>query len=969
TDRNDKLASFSSWGPSFKYLGYPDVVAPGVNIISTEAPNSVISDEQRYLGDYFDFPGDADYIPLSGTSMSCPIVAGALAILLDAYPNITPETARIALIEGARKLVNENDDDFLKSGAGLINISASLDYLNYLNNTILNINNIVKLYPDELPVKPFDLLHFPGDHQKFNLTVISGINNTYDVEIPNNIQGVLISSDKTTFNFSESGIGFLELVIEINRDALPGIRNFQMNLTVDGEIYDSINIILDIRLPEYRILMESYHGLNDWFPEISRFNQMGFYEAMADLSELNISIDYDMEYWTPDYDKDLNNSILTEERLAQYDIIFLQNPILPYSTLEISNLKEYFENGGNLFFLGTRYQNLAMDNINYLFAELGIDIQINEENIINDNWLGIGLSVSSQNVSDFSNPKIFNGVNDIFWQYGNTFTVSGNTESIATINNKTVIALYNGTTQGKGNLVAFGDLNWIYYNYLSASHSQDHFYLLNNLMEFFLQEEQASININLKRDRVSDSKIELSIYLKDQNSESPITPLDYTSLEVYIKNTTFSESIILNYTFSDNGIYFNNSYNLPFVSYSPYTIEVNLTMGLITYSRFSKILYFDVSKMPQIVNLSSSVLNITRAPGESINLIAEMDSSTYGNIEGYLSLFSPSIYNSKQSINRTLIFSHQVSNNYSFNFDPDLSEPSGFGIYYIAPINANYTNPNSPRAVFRIINNPPEIVEESSSFNLAGYTDIYFDETESDEGSYVYSATQGDRFNFAVDVKDSVNYEDSNSSMRIFVNLFICSVTEDSYIVLIFPQSIVVSELNYKSVSGKYEGMFIIPDTMRYSTISGTKSIPTAANFDFDTNEGYLGILYLTVYDSEGEFDDFLIILVISERPVDLSLIIIIVISIVALLGVVSMIVYYARKAKYPRVAQIQPRYEDYYYRPSYDETEEETYIVPDSITSPGASFYCPFCGGPIKVPKKYCPNCGESLEFFHKNE
>ncbi|MFX1429926.1 MAG: S8 family serine peptidase, partial [Promethearchaeota archaeon] len=969
TDRNDKLASFSSWGPSFKYLGYPDVVAPGVNIISTEAPNSVISDELRYLGDYFDFPGDADYIPLSGTSMSCPIVAGALAILLDAYPNITPETARIALIEGARKLANENEDDLLKSGAGLINISASLDYLNYLNDTISNINDIVKLYPDKLPVKPYDLLHFPGDHQKFNLTVLSGKNNTFDVEIPNNIQGITISSDKTTIIFSESGISFLELEFEVNQDALPGKKSFQINLTNAGEVYDSIDVVLDIRLPEYKILMESYHGLNDWFPEISRFYQIGFYEAMEDLSDLNISIDYEMEYWTPDYNKDINNSILTEERLAQYDIIFLQNPILPYSTLEIDNLKEYFENGGNLFFLGTRYQNLAMDNINYLFAELGIDIQINEENVMNDNWLGIELSVSSQNVSDFNNPKLFNGVNDIFWQYGNSFTVSGNAESVATINNKTVVALYNGTTLGKGNLVAFGDLHWIYYNYLSTSHNQDHFNFLNNLMEFFLQEEQASININLKRDRVSDSKIDLSIYLKDQNSESPITPLDYTSLEVYINNTSFSESLELNTSLSDNGIYFNNSYDLPFMSYTPYNIRVNLTIGSNSYIKSSRILYFDRSKIPPIINLLSSDLNITRAPGDSTDLVAEMDNSTYGNIEGYLSLFSYSLYNSKQSVNRTLIFNHQGSNNYSVNFDPDTSDPSGFGIYYIVPKNANYSNPNSPRDVFQIINNPPEILEDSSSFNLAGYTNIYFDETESDEGSYVYAATQGDRFNFAVDAKDSVNYEDSNSSMRVFVNLFICSVTVDSYIVLIFPQSIVVSELSYELISGKYEGSFIIPDTIRYSTISGTKSIPTAASFDFNTNEGYLGVLYIRVYDSEGEYDEFIIVLVISGRPVDLSLIIIIVISIVALLAVVSMIVYYVRKAKYPRATQIQPRYKDYYYRPSYDETEEETYIVPESITSTGASFYCPFCGDPIKVPKKYCPNCGESLEFFKKDE
>ncbi|MFX1601427.1 MAG: S8 family serine peptidase, partial [Promethearchaeota archaeon] len=217
TDRYNQLAYFSSWGPTFGYIGYPDVVAPGVNIISAEAVGSIISDEQRYKGDFFDFPGDADYIPLSGTSMSCPVVAGALAILLEAYPNITPETARIALLERAKKLSNVNDDDILKSGAGIINITASLNYLNDLNSTNPDINDIGKLYPDNLPVKPYDLLHFPGDHQKFNLTVISGKDNVYNIDVPS-IQGITIILDNYTIGFSEAGVKFLEVEIEINNN-------------------------------------------------------------------------------------------------------------------------------------------------------------------------------------------------------------------------------------------------------------------------------------------------------------------------------------------------------------------------------------------------------------------------------------------------------------------------------------------------------------------------------------------------------------------------------------------------------------------------------------------------------------------------------------------------------------------------------------------------------------------------------
>ncbi len=968
TDGDNRLASFSSWGPTFNYIGYPDVVAPGVNIISTESFQSIISDEERYKGDYFDFPGDGDYIPLSGTSMSCPMVAGALAILLEAFPNITPETARIALLEGARKLEDENNDDILKSGAGLINVSASL---NYLNSISPDYNNTAKLYPDNLPVKPYDLLHFPGDHQKFNLTIISGESNTFDIEIPDNIQGVSFSIDKLNITFFEAGISFVELNIQIDKDAFPGVRNFQINLTVGSQVYDTSEITLEIRLPEYRILMESFHGLNDWFPEpFYSFYQIGFYEAMEDLSELNISIDYDMEYWTPDYNKNLNNSILTEEKLAQYDLVLLQTPILPYSPLEINNLENYFDNGGNLLFLGTRYQDMVIENINYLFSRLGVDIQINEENVMNDEWLGIGISLDSQSVNEFDNPKIFNGVSQFYWQYGNSFSVSTNAESIATINNTTVVAMFNGTPQGKGQFLAFGDLHWIFDKYKSSSFSQDHFTLLKNIIEFLIPKKDVSINIDLFKDRISDPEIGLSIYLKNQTSESPINVSDYTSLDVTISNGPFSKQILLNTSFSDKGIYFNRSYILPYPSYSPYTIEVNLTIGSENYIKVTKILFFKQSEIPQIIDLTSDLpiddLSITRSIGDSTYLIAELDNSSY-DVEGYLSIYSYSFYNTKESVNKTLAFSYSSPNHdFRNNFNPISTDPSGYAIYYIIPSNSNYTNPNSPRYAFTIINNNPEILKATSTFNYGGNSDISFADTESDEGSLVYSATQGNTFNFEVAVSDIEETDKSN--LRVFVNLFICSVTDNGFIMLINPKTIEVAELHYQLLLNKFEGSFIIPDTMQYSSITGTKSISTAAGFDTSTNRGYLGILYITVYDSEGGYEDFIIILIISQRPIDYSLIIIIVISIIALIGVVSMILYYARRKKYPRVSQAQPSFQEYYYRPSYEKSEERSYITPEPLSQLG-QFYCPFCGQLVSTPKKFCPHCGESLMFNEEDQ
>ncbi|MFX1390251.1 MAG: hypothetical protein ACFE9Z_09335, partial [Promethearchaeota archaeon] len=535
---------------------------------------------------------------------------------------------------------------------------------------------------------------------------------------------------------------------------------------------------------------------------------------------------------------------------------------------------------------------------------------------------------------------------------------------IATLDGETVAAMYNGSSYGKGSIIAFGDSHWMYDSYYSSNFNQDHSNLLKNLMEFLLPNEEIAINIDLIGESTSESTIDLYVYLKNQSTEAPIKSTDYTDLEVIVKNTTFSSSIILNTTYSDKGIYYNSTFNLPYPKPSPYTVEVNLTIGSIIFNKETKILYFDPNDIPVIVSLASDDELISRFTGASTNLEAELDNPTYDDIKGYLSIYSYSFYNMKKSVNKTLTFTHSTMNIYSYNFDPDVTDPSGYAIYYIIPVNSSYINPNSPRSVFEIINYAPEILKATSKFNFGGYSDIYFDETESNGGSYLFPATQGDIFNFEVDVRDGVSYEDQISDMRLFVNIFTCSVTEDGYIILIYPQTIKVAELTYEISLDKFTGSFTIPDSISYQTLSGVKSVSTASEFDIDTNQGYLNVLYLTLYDSEGGIDDFIIILQISPRPIDLSLIIIIVVSVIALTAIITIFVYYARRKKYPKTSRYQPKFEDYTYQPVYDQ-QEETYVTPQTPPSLGPTLYCPFCGGFISTPKKFCPHCGESVEFL----
>lgn len=98
-DPAGSLASFSSRGPTSDGRIKPDLVAPGDGVISALSAQAKNTDAV----DPSDIVEDGQHMIASGTSMSCPAVAGCIALYLQQHPNAAYQQIRDALIDAARR--------------------------------------------------------------------------------------------------------------------------------------------------------------------------------------------------------------------------------------------------------------------------------------------------------------------------------------------------------------------------------------------------------------------------------------------------------------------------------------------------------------------------------------------------------------------------------------------------------------------------------------------------------------------------------------------------------------------------------------------------------------------------------------------------------------------------------------------------------------------------------------------------
>jgi serine protease AprX len=130
---DDTMASFSSRGPTaIDVVAKPDVVAPGVGIESLTDPTSTLyATRPQYLLDGTVPTSYHPYSSMSGTSMAAPVVAGTVALMMQANPALTPNEVK-AIIQYTAQVRGWYDP--LTRGGGFLNAEGAVRLAQYLRD-------------------------------------------------------------------------------------------------------------------------------------------------------------------------------------------------------------------------------------------------------------------------------------------------------------------------------------------------------------------------------------------------------------------------------------------------------------------------------------------------------------------------------------------------------------------------------------------------------------------------------------------------------------------------------------------------------------------------------------------------------------------------------------------------------------------------------------------------------------------
>ena len=295
-DGNGHMASFSGSGPTRDDRVKPDVVAPGVDIIST-VPSGL--KRPVYVDDY--------YARESGTSLSTPVAAGLSALLLQARENLTAAGVKAAMIRGATKLASTQGDLYEEyyQGAGMLDAHKSYELLSNSSDLCAAIPDVwrvgrwaylpagkgVYVGLDTGADRPQKKLYAmaPGD-EDWNLRFVFFSNQDLD-GVKTTVQGTVsdwVSIQALPKSIQANDQKVFSASIAVPEDALPGSYSGEIEISDENESLLEIPISVNVAQR-----LEISEGLGNKTGKLSGNGWDYYYlEMTPGIAEFQASIDW-----------------------------------------------------------------------------------------------------------------------------------------------------------------------------------------------------------------------------------------------------------------------------------------------------------------------------------------------------------------------------------------------------------------------------------------------------------------------------------------------------------------------------------------------------------------------------------------------------------------------------------------------------------------------------------------------------
>ncbi|MHA1144603.1 MAG: S8 family serine peptidase [Candidatus Helarchaeota archaeon] len=934
SDSNNEIASFSSRGPTTLNYFRPNVIAPGVEIYSALARGTYFEALFKYQSiGLFDL-----YVPLSGTSMATPVVSGAIAILKEAFPGLTPEAAKIALMETASNLTGNPGPNI--QGAGLINVTAAFNFLNQnpaWNTT--NCFNVSTVFPKNIPSEPFNIISYPGNVEELRVEVVKSYPDVFTMTIPTTLSPylsfkslsgneILINSTDLIINdaanYSDIGI-ILNIPVNTTPNNHFGIIQVRQNGT--GTLLHEIYVNLTVRFPTGRVYFDGYHNADATDTYLSNYN-----DVIEDLNGRG-------------YDVVLFKDLITTENLDNFDILMLPDVEIMFSPDELNAITSFYQNGGSILILGAEYPNFAREPLNDLLLSLDSGISFSSTKICQEHDYGISRDVWTISIRDIEEHPITHEISSYTWLVGHALNVNAAKATVlARYSSLPVLAVSTNTNNSK--LVVYGGERHFYDDlYYRESNTQ----LINQTFQWLLENRSRSSQINASLQVIPNATL---VKLTEPGSTSIPIGLYAWSLEndTYLDNLSLgiNATAILSCWNSSYGIWEDvdsiEQSNFSFVENGSYYINVTVNssgyyrLNITTSSSDEGFCFFKV--VNQSIRVQSFNLSRTQNKAGGSYSQAEIDlyrtlDQLYINatIESDLSLENSSIiinayissmgsgehsnvYESVSLVNTTNVEGCAVNFSTVTSFSD--SYPAGnYGIFIQVKINSSFIFGSEMNGFF-INNEAPELNENSAMLNglpLSMWSLM---------GIYV---NYGSTLYFSIRSSDA---EDSTSDLHVWVLLLTLVVDSRN---MAYGYEVVMAQELTNAGNGLFSGSLTIPLTG--ITDFSEQIIPLT-----DSKYGLL----LVAIDEDGEYgDDGQVMKLLNMNPVPITMvyagIIILVITIVGSIALIVVYLFYDRKHRRE--------------------------IAPKKISSKSSVITCPKCGrvypkGPDRI---FCMNCGYRLQ------